>query len=110
MGGGGGPERGEVALNLKAAQRTSPQDPAPDIMQPAARSPGAGRKQASCGSSIQNIAALRYVYNKRLRDKPGLKGKVTIHFAIDEFGKVIFAKVVIRPSAMMNSKRTFPIK
>jgi TonB family protein len=43
---------------------------------------------------MQNIAALRYAYNKRLREKPGLKGKITVKFAIDEFGKVIFASVV----------------
>ena len=43
---------------------------------------------------MQNIAALRYAYNKRLREKPGLKGKITVKFAIDEFGKVSFASVV----------------
>ncbi|MCL2690216.1 MAG: TonB family protein, partial [Chitinispirillia bacterium] len=29
-----------------------------------------------------------------LREKPGLNGKITVKFAIDEFGKVIFAQVV----------------
>jgi len=43
---------------------------------------------------MQNIAALRYAYNKRLREKPGLKGKITCKFAIDEFGKVIFCEVL----------------
>jgi hypothetical protein len=43
---------------------------------------------------MQNLAALRYAYNKRLREKPGLKGKITCKFAIDEFGKVIFCEVV----------------
>jgi TonB family protein len=43
---------------------------------------------------MQNLAALRYAYNKRLREKPGLKGKITVKFAIDEFGKVIFCQVV----------------
>jgi len=43
---------------------------------------------------MQNLAALRYAYNKRLRDKPGLNGKVTVKFTIDEFGKVIFCAVV----------------
>ena len=42
---------------------------------------------------MQNIAALRYAYNKRLREKPGLKGKITVKFAIDEFGKVIYCEV-----------------
>jgi hypothetical protein len=43
---------------------------------------------------MQNLAALRYAYNKRLREKPGLKGKITCKFAIDEFGKVIFCEAV----------------
>jgi TonB family protein len=43
---------------------------------------------------MQNIVALRYAYNKRLREKPGLKGKITIRFAIDEFGNVIHCEVV----------------
>jgi len=42
----------------------------------------------------QNMAALRYAYNKRLREKPGLTGQITVKFAIDEFGKVIFTQVV----------------
>jgi hypothetical protein len=42
----------------------------------------------------QNLAALRYAYNKRLREKPGLRGKITCKFAIDEFGKVIYCQVI----------------
>ena len=41
----------------------------------------------------QNIAALRHAYNRRLREKPGLKGKITVTFAIDEFGNVLFCKL-----------------
>jgi hypothetical protein len=43
---------------------------------------------------MQNLAALRYAYNKRLREKPGLRGKITCKFAIDEFGKVVYCEVV----------------
>ncbi len=54
-----------------------------------------GRSKASIMRVVmQNLAALRYAYNKRLREKPGLKGRITIKFAIDEFGKVIFCSVV----------------
>ena len=54
-----------------------------------------GRSRASIQRVVmQNIAALRYAYNRRVRDKPGLTGTVTVKFAIDEFGKVIFAQVV----------------
>ena len=42
---------------------------------------------------MQNLAALRHAYNIRLREKPGLKGKITIKFAIDEFGNVIFCEL-----------------
>lgn len=42
----------------------------------------------------QNISALRYAYNRRLREKPGLDGKIRLRFAIDEFGRVIFCEVV----------------
>lgn len=54
-----------------------------------------GRSRASIMRVVmQNLAALRYAYNRRLREKPGLRGKITVKFAIDEFGKVIFCKVV----------------
>jgi TonB family protein len=54
-----------------------------------------GRSRASIMRVVmQNLAALRYAYNKCLREKPGLKGKITCKFAIDEFGKVIFCEVV----------------
>lgn len=43
---------------------------------------------------MQNLAALRYAYNRYLRESPGMKGKITIRFAIDEFGNVIHCEVV----------------
>ena len=54
-----------------------------------------GRSRASIQRVVmQNIAALRYAYNRRVRDKPGLAGTITVKFAIDEFGKVIFAQLI----------------
>jgi hypothetical protein len=54
-----------------------------------------GRSRASIMRVVmQNLAALRYAYNKRLREKPGLRGKITCKFAIDEFGKVVYCEVV----------------
>lgn len=41
----------------------------------------------------QNMASLKYAYNNRLIEKPGLKGKITVQFAIDEFGSILHAKV-----------------
>jgi TonB family protein len=43
---------------------------------------------------LQNMAALRHAYNRRLRDNPGLAGRITVRFAIDEFGSVTFAQMV----------------
>ncbi|MDR0307664.1 MAG: TonB family protein [Chitinispirillales bacterium] len=53
-----------------------------------------GRSRASIQRVVlQNMNALRHAYNQRLRQKPGLNGKITVKFAIDEFGKVIFAQI-----------------
>jgi len=53
-----------------------------------------GRSRASIMRVVmQNITALRYAYNKRLREKPSLKGKITCKFAIDEFGKIVFCEM-----------------
>jgi TonB family protein len=53
-----------------------------------------GRSRSSIARVVQqNLAALRYAYNQRLRQKPGLKGRITVTFAIDEFGKVLFCKI-----------------
>jgi len=85
MGGDGG------GLNLKKRGKLK-------MRQPTFTKGGAltgGRSKSSIMRVVmQNLAALRYAYNKRLREKPGLKGKIVVKFAIDEFGKVIFSKVV----------------
>lgn len=86
MGGDGG-----GGLNLK--KRGSLKITSAEFMKGAALT--GGRSKASIMRVVmQNIAALRHAYNKRLREKPGLKGKVTVKFAIDEYGKVIFCQVV----------------
>jgi len=86
MGGGGGGN-----LNLKKRGELKVQ--APEFVKGGALT--GGRSKASIMRVVmQNLAALRYAYNKRLREKPGLNGKVTVKFAIDEFGKVIFCEVI----------------
>ena len=86
MGGDGG-----SGLDLK--KRGSLHMSAPDFLKGGSLT--GGRSKASIMRVVmQNLAALRYAYNKRLREKPGLKGKITCKFAIDEFGKVIFCQVV----------------
>ena len=86
MGGDGG-----SGLDLK--KRGTLKISAPDFVKGGALT--GGRSKASIMRVVmQNLAALRYAYNKRLREKPGLKGKITVKFAIDEFGKVIFCEVL----------------
>lgn len=41
----------------------------------------------------QNMQGLRYIYNRHLRNDPGMKGKITVKWAVDEFGNVIFCRV-----------------
>ena len=94
MGGGGGGGGGkEPNLQLKRHE----------IAQNALKSPEflngnvltGGRTKASINQVVmQNMPALKYAYNKRLRDKPGLRGQIKIKFAIDEFGKVVYCEVV----------------
>lgn len=56
---------------------------------------GAGRSRVDIMRVVmQNLSALRYAYNQRLRDRPGLTGKITIKFAVDEFGNVIACEVI----------------
>jgi hypothetical protein len=42
---------------------------------------------------MANLAAVRYVYNQRLKDKPRLEGKIIIRFTIDQFGDVVYCNV-----------------
>jgi TonB family protein len=83
----------EGASSLELKKRGSLKISAPDFLKGASLT--GGRSKASIMRVVmQNLAALRYAYNKRLREKPGLKGKITVKFAIDEFGKVIFCQVL----------------
>ena len=85
MGSGGG----SLDLKKRGELRVS----SPDFLKGGALT--GGRSRASIQRVVmQNVAALRYAYNRRLRDRPGLEGTITVKFAIDEFGKVISAQVV----------------
>ncbi len=102
MGGDGG-----GGLNLK--KRGSLKISAPQFTKGGALT--GGRSKASIMRVVmQNLAALRYAYNKRLREKPGLKGKITVKFAIDEFGKVIFCQVVESTMADSELEQTVTAK
>jgi TonB family protein len=43
---------------------------------------------------MQDLKYLRYAYNRRLRDEPGIKGKITIKFEINEFGHVTYSQML----------------
>lgn len=54
-----------------------------------------GRSKASIMRVVmQNAAALRYEYNRRLREKPGLQGTVVVKFTVDDSGTVTSCEVV----------------
>jgi len=85
MGGGGG------GLDLK--KRGELRVSSPEFLKGGALT--GGRSRASIQRVVmQNMAALRHAYSRRLRDKPGLSGTITVKFSIDEFGRVIFAQMV----------------
>jgi hypothetical protein len=41
-----------------------------------------------------NLAKLRYAYNKRLREKPALFGKITVKYSIAQTGNVVSSSIV----------------
>jgi hypothetical protein len=43
---------------------------------------------------MNNIAELKRIYNERLILKPGLRGKIWVKYAIDEFGNVIYCEAI----------------
>jgi len=89
LGGLMGNSGGGLELKKKGELKVS----SPDFLKGGALT--GGRSRASIQRVVmQNMAALRYAYSKRLREKPGLTGKITVKFAIDEFGKVTFASMV----------------
>lgn len=54
-----------------------------------------GRSRANVMRTVRkNLVSLKKVYNKRLRAKPSIKGKITVKWAIDNFGNVLYCKVV----------------
>jgi TonB family protein len=54
-----------------------------------------GRSKASIMQVVmQNLRKMRYAYNRRLSAQNGIQGKITVKFAIDHYGIVIFCKVI----------------
>lgn len=81
-----------TALELKPRERIDMRTPAP--IAHAGPAIGGRSKAGILRVVRQNLAALRYAYNRRLRQMPGLEGKITVRFAVDEFGKVLLCDVV----------------
>ena len=49
-----------------------------------------GRSPADIAAVVQrHVGGLRYAYNKRLKNNPGLKGKVTVMWTINKKGRVV---------------------
>jgi TonB family protein len=82
----------EIASPVLKQRTARTQLVAPD--NPAGRLFVGGRSKAEIFRVVnQNLSALRYAYTVRLREMPGLRGKITVKFAIDEFGNVIACNV-----------------
>jgi len=78
-----------VSADGPAAAKPKPAQP-----EPAKAGTGARSKENILSVVMRNLGELRFEYTRRLKDKPSMKGKVTVKFAVDEFGKVIFCQVV----------------
>jgi TonB family protein len=90
-----------ISLSLRRSEH------ALDITLPTVKSTGriraGGRSKRGIMRVVeQNLQSLRYAYHKRLTQKPSLQGKITVKFAIDEFGNVIYCTVV---SSTMNDRQ-----
>lgn len=56
---------------------------------------GEGRSRALIMRSVmQYLKHMRTAYNRRLRVKYGIKGRITVKWAIDKYGIVIFTKIL----------------
>jgi hypothetical protein len=54
-----------------------------------------GRSRASIMRIVMSfLPQMRYAYNRHLREIPGIRGKITVKFAINEFGTVIYAEII----------------
>lgn len=54
-----------------------------------------GRSRSNIMRTVRNnMSSLRSAYAQRVSEYPGLKGNVTVMWVIDEFGNVLFARVV----------------
>ncbi|MDR3012160.1 MAG: TonB family protein [Chitinispirillales bacterium] len=81
----------EQNAGYMAFSLTKPDNSLPDIDEPMAD----GRSKASIQRIVaQNSAILRHAYNRALREKPDLEGRITVRFAINEFGKIISVRVI----------------
>jgi Ca-activated chloride channel family protein len=98
FGGGAGGVDDQISSLMGAGSATSASRGTLKLTEPTFIKGGAltgGRSKASIMRVVmQNLAALRYEFARRLREKPGLSGRIDVKFAIDEFGKVIFSTVV----------------
>ena len=56
---------------------------------------GPGRSKESIKKTVEKkVPILKEIYDKRLSEKPDVRGKIKVKFAIDEFGKIIFCRIV----------------
>ncbi len=54
---------------------------------------GGRSKSTIMATVLSNLPAIRFAYNRWLRKHPGHTGKLTLKFAIDEFGTVVYCEI-----------------
>jgi len=52
------------------------------------------QKRKLCALFVRICQVLQRTYNQQLIDNPGMQGRITVRWSIDEFGNIISAKLV----------------
>jgi TonB family protein len=60
----------------------------------AKKSSGKRSRKSIMKTVMSNIQKLRFAYNKRLRERPGLWGKITVKYSISEKGNVVSSSIL----------------
>jgi hypothetical protein len=84
----------DVAISLKPSKHSVGILSEPTLTYVTGGAVGGRSRESIFRTLMENMQTLRYAYNRWLREDPTLKGKMTVKFAIDEFGKVLHCEIV----------------
>jgi TonB family protein len=69
-------------------------DPQPPAFTKGGEAQGARSRESIMKVVMAHLGEIRKAYNNRLREKPGIKGTITVKFAINAAGAIIFCQMV----------------